>query len=163
MPELRKRLSQRVLVVRSTWFPTPKELRAWNASGVPAYVRWLRHDGIEIGPRLESMWAACFSPVLRGHMEARDGQTRITWRRALPGFTVGLLGTWATVLALWCAAIAWQFTQGYIDVGAILWWCVLALFTVSAPLIGLHFGTPALVLAERWVREVAASAVEEDW
>lgn len=161
--EVRKRLSARVLVIRSTWFPTPKELRLWQSSGVPAYVRWLRDDGIEIGPRLSSMWAACFSPVLRGRMVAEGARTRIVWRRSLPGFTLGVIGLWAAVLLVWFVGIVYQLTQGHVDAGAIFWWCVLAGGTVAGPALGFRYGGPALDDAERWVRESASAAVEEDW
>src|SRR5690606_18507123 len=121
----------------------------------PAYVRWLRGDVIEVGPRLESMWASCFSPVLRGRMEAEGGRTRIAWRRGWPGFTVGLLGMWASVLLVWLGVIAWQVASGYVDAGAIFWWCFLTAVTASAPALGLRFGGPALEEAERWVRQTA--------
>lgn len=161
--EVRRRISQRALVVRSTWFPTPRELRAWEASGVPAYVRWLRHDVIEVGPRLESMWASCFSPVLRGPLQAEGARTRVAWRRAWPGFTVGLLGLWVTVLLVWFVAIAWQISEGYVDAGAVFWWCFLAAATASAPLLGWRYGGPELDEAEAWVRQMASLAAEEDW
>lgn len=161
--DVRKRLSQRALVVRSTWFPTPRELRAWQASGVPAYVRWLRGDVVEVGPRLESMWASCFSPVLRGPMETDGGRTRVAWRRTWPRFTVGLLGLWVAVLLVWLVAIAWQIANGYVDVGAVFWWCFLAATTAAAPLIGWRFGARELDEAEAWIRRTAAVTAEEDW
>lgn len=161
--DLRERLSKRVLVVRTTWFPTPRELRAWNSSGVPAYARWLRGGRIEIGPRLESMWAACFTPVLRGRMEALDGKTRVVWRRSWPRFTIGLIGMWATVLAAWMMGILFQLSQGHVDTGALFWWTFLAVATFSGPWLGARYGGPELEEAERWVRSNASGTIEEDW
>lgn len=161
--QVRDRLSRRILVMRSLWFPTPRELRAWKDAGVPAYVVWLPDDGFEVGPRTESMWAACFSPVLRGRLEDEVGRTRLAWKRSWPRFTMSVLAMWAVTLTAWLVAIGVQLASGTVDLGAILWWTVLAVSTSLGPGLGATLGGRALDDAAEWVRTTASAAVEEDW
>lgn len=161
--EVRDRLSGRLVVMRSLWFPSRRDLHRWDTAGVPAYVRWLPDDGIEIGPRLGSMWAACFSPVLRGTLQAEGRRTKLSWRRTWPRFTLAVLALWAVVLLVWMGVIAVQLYQGTTNIVAVFWWNVLALASLVGPWLGHTLGGRALDEAERWVREAAATAVEEDW
>lgn len=160
---VKARLAQRGLVVGNLWFPTPRELRAWSASGAPAYIRWLPEDGIEIGPRTASLWAACFCPVLRGRLRAVGGRTEAVLTLGWPRTTAIVLGIWAVGLAAWLVAILVHAMEGTVNPGDVLWWNVLALATMAGPVLGARFGRPALEEAKAWVLKTASAAIEEDW
>ena len=46
--EVRDRLTAQILVVRSLWFPSPRDLRGWDNAISPVYLRWLGEAEVEV-------------------------------------------------------------------------------------------------------------------
>jgi hypothetical protein len=162
--EVHERLQRRLLRVRSVWFPTPRELREWQETQAPLYLCWLGPERFEIGPRLVSMWASCFCPVFRGSIESIDSGARLSWTRAWPRFTIGLLVTWAVTLVLSLGAMLPQVLSGQEPVIWLAFWGLLAGGAVAGPLLGGRYGGAALDERVDWLIEAASNPiVEEDW
>ena len=155
------RIQQRLLPLASVWFPTRRELRAWEQAGVPLYARRVAADRFEIGPRLASMWAACFAPVwvVRLHEEA-DG-TRLAWGRRPVWFTAALLAGWWSIIAGWPVALAADPEE------AGRWgvfWAFLLVASTLGPAVGWWMGARSLDAAAGWLAEALTQAdVDEDW
>jgi len=158
-----ERLRSRLLLVRSVWFPTPRELRAWSTTGLPLYVRPLGPRRVEVGPRLHSMWASCFSPVDELVLGGEQ-RTTLTVQRRLPRFTLGLLVVWWVVTVAWGAAGVPQVIAGLESPAWLLFWTVLAVASTGGPAMGFVMGGKALDEAAPWLRETLETPdVEEDW
>lgn len=153
------RLVRQSIVVRSVWFPTTAELTGWGLSGCPVYLRPLSADRAEIGPRLGSMWASVFSPVLELRLEPTPEGSRAQWHRRYPRFTAGVLVLWAALVVLWGSAIALGLHPG-----AEPWWAIITASTLAAPAVGWIAGGRALDATIPWVSTVVlAPDEEEDW
>lgn len=154
-----RRLCHQAPVVRSVWFPTRAELAAWEASGAPLYVRPLGPTSLEMGPKLDSMWASVFSPVLVLSLEESAEGARATWARRLPNLTRAVLGFWTMVLGAWGAVL---FSgQG---LNSAPFWALLAAATVLAPIVGRSWGGSALEDGVPWLAAILlAPDDEEDW
>ncbi len=163
--DVRKRLDARLLVVKSLWFPTPRELRAWDQSGVPLYLRWLGPHQFEIGPWLASMWASAFSPVWRGEIIAEGERARLSWRRTWTALTWGVLIAWWIVVIGWAGALIVVVGGGQESPWWVLWWGLLALSTTAGPAVGWRFGGRALDAQHDWLEVAAADPLVdgEDW
>ncbi|MEN0061964.1 MAG: hypothetical protein AAGA48_07405 [Myxococcota bacterium] len=171
--EIRRRLLARLLPVRSLWFATSTDQKAWSQAGVPLYVLRHRHDPrgdaepgepvhiIETGPRLANLWASCFAPALEGTMTPTgESETQITWRIRWPQPTRVLVLAWWLVLALWAAAIVTGRTEGEPAV----FWIFLAVMSTIGPLVGWQFGGQALIAAWPTLKEaIEQPDVGEDW
>ena len=161
--EVVARLRHRLLPVRSVWFPTRRELRDWDAAGVPLYVRSLGPDRIEVGPRLQSMWASCFAPVWAGHAWPEGRGTRMGWIRRWPRFTLALLIGWWSILGLWLVALQ-QPPVAEDPQRWMVFWTFLALASTAGPALGRRWGGQALDAAEPWLRDAMIHSTEgEDW
>jgi len=162
--ELRSRLSSQILGIHSVWFPTRRELKQWSAASGPLYLRWSSADRFEVGPRLGSMWASCFSPVLAGEITESDGATEISWVRRFPRFTTALLGGWAVVLLIWAATMLPPLLDGTVPSG-LPWWLLLAASAVAAPAVGGSMGGQALDDAAPQLITLLGDAdvPDEDW
>ena len=163
--EVRTRLRTALLPMGSVWFPTRKELRDWEASELPLYVRWRGGNRLEVGPRLASMWASCFSPVLRGELRP-DGedQTTFAFQREFPRVTRAVLALWAVLLTGWGALLAVAVAGGELPPG-LAWWAVLAGSATAGPAVGWSLGGAALDRALPWLQDQASRAPipGEDW
>lgn len=158
------RLTRQLLTVRSVWFPTRNELRDWNETRSPLYVRWLGDHRFEVGPRLVNMWAACFSPVVRGALEADPQGTRMRWERGFPRFTRAVQGFWVVLLAAWFVALVVSVGRGTEPAGVFGFWLLLAGSTVVSTAVGGRMGGRALDEALPWMVEIASQPpVDEDW
>ena len=163
------RLRQRLLPIGSLWFPTPRELREWSASGVPLYVRRIGGRAVEIGPRLASMWAACFAPAWVGQLAPTQEQgdhgehTVIRWSRRLPVFTMVLLLGWWLVLIGWPIVLLQAPPED--DPGRWwVFWAFLAVASTAGPAAGAMMGRHARNRAVTWlVDALEHGEVEEDW
>ncbi|HHO54453.1 MAG TPA: hypothetical protein ENK18_27175 [Deltaproteobacteria bacterium] len=169
--EIVARLEDRLLSIHSLWFPTRSSLAAWRIAGVPLYVRRLGPARIEIGPRLENMWASCFSPVWwvdlgpgPGAPSAPPGATPLRWRRRLPTVTVALLVGWWGILVAW-PLLLWLAPGGGEDPGRqALFWAVLVLSSTGGPAVGWVLGGAALDEALPWLRgALLQPSSGEDW
>lgn len=161
--EILTRLEQRLLQIGSVWFPTPRELRGWSSSGVPLYVRILGPDRVEIGPRLASMWAACFAPVWRAHLQATGAGSSLRWRTGPVRFTLGLLLAWWAILVAWPVAPAASPDPEEAS-RWVVFWAFLAVASTVGPALGWLFGGQALQEARGWLLEALAQPhVDEDW
>ena len=157
------RLWQRLLPMGSLWFPTRRELRAWEDAGVPLYVRRIGKSSLEVGPKLASMWAACFAPVLVGQVAPSGKGSTIRWSRRPPWFTIWLLVGWWLVLAAWPVAL---IRAAETDDPNQWWvfWAFLSLASTLGPAAGYWLGGAALDAAVPWLREALLQPdVEEDW
>lgn len=164
--EVKARLVAGLLPVRSVWFPSMAELRAWDSAVEPLYVRWLGERSFEIGPRIGNIQAARFCPVVRGDLIA-DGHDRTRMSGQLLGqrFTNRLLLAWTALLILWLAALVPPIQSGAEPVGWLVWWAFLVAATAAAWGVGHHKG--GRVLVERLPELLAVAndpgAGADDW
>jgi len=157
--EVRRRLGERCLVVRSVWFPTPKEIQAWASSGQPVYVRFLAADRAEIGPRLQSMWASCFSPV-----DVLSFKAELSVRRRFPWMTAGVIAVWWFAAAVWGASGVPRVIAGEESPAWLVFWIAIVAFTTLGPWVGWIKGGQALDEARAWwVEALSVPRVDEDW
>lgn len=160
--QVRGRLEAALLVVRSVWFPTVTEQRAWTASTAPLYVRWRGPDALEVGPRLYSMAAARWAPMWAGRLVGDgSGRTRFVGRVRFAPLAQGLLAGWTLVLLAWLAA---ELQRG----GALHWlpwWLALAALTASTAVLAAVPGGRALRAALPDLLRLAADpeAGADDW
>ncbi len=162
--EVRERLSSRILTLRSIWFPSPRDLRNWKSAQGGLYLRWLGADRFEVGPRLGSMWAACFSPVVEGTLQVHNDHVTCTLRQRFPAITTGLLSLWSVTLTVWLVVLVWNISAHDEPVIWLLWWGILAASTVAAPLVGSRLGGAELDIALPQLDDaVRQPLVEEDW
>lgn len=153
------RLARQGLVIRSVWFPSTSEAENWRSSGVPLYVRPLSTHALELGPRLENMWASVFSPVLVGTLTDAASGCEVQWSRRPVRLTSGILATWVALLVAWPVTMV---VSG--DVGGFWFWLLLAASTISAPIVGWVRGGQALDDGIPWLEAILlAEDEEEDW
>ncbi len=163
--EVRERLDKHLVSVRSVWFPTPKELRTWEQSATPLYVVWHGAHGLEVGPRLASMWASAFSPVLRGELVAAGGETQIVLHRAWPRLTLAVLVIWWLAVLGWAGVLVFGVTEGDESAAILVWWWILAAATTLGPGVGWWLGGAHLDAARAFLVRTASEAIVtgEDW
>jgi len=159
---IKNRLDRRLLRIGSVWFPTRKELRAWETSEVPLYIVRSTRPDLEVGPWLDSLWAACFSPVLHGRLETTDEGTRITWTRGWPQVTRIVLWSWTVVLATWFLILAPPILSGTEHPISLLWWALLTGSRIAAPVLGGHYGGQTLDAHVPWLLQVAEDGAFEE-
>ena len=153
------RLARQGLAVRSVWFPTVADLENWRRSGVPLYVRQLSATSVELGPRLDNLWASVFSPVWV--LQLTDGPTgcEARWRRRPTAVTAAVLLVWAGILLVWPVAM---WLTG--DVSGVGFWLLLTAAAISAPTVGWIRGGKALDDGIPWLEAILlAPDEEEDW
>lgn len=147
--------------VRSVWFPTPAELRRWEESGLPLYVRRVGAATVEVGPRLGSMWASCFAPVDVLRFDT-DGKVAVS--RRLPRFTVGILAVWWVATIGWGASELPKVAAGDLHPAFLVFFAVLALASTVGPWVGWRQGSTWLDGHRRWwVEALEGQADGEDW
>lgn len=172
---IRRRALERLLPVRSLWFASPADQRAWQQAGVPLYVLrdnadpepqsddppWT--DGVpslEVGPRLASLWASCFAPALEGRFVVDGDSTTVKWRMRWPRPTLVLVIGWWVVLVGWAVAILTGRTEGQPAV----FWIFLVLTSTVGPWLGWTLGGQALYAAWPVLKEALEQPdVDEDW
>lgn len=161
--EVVARLEGRLLSIHSLWFPTRAALAAWRRAGVPLYVRRLGPDRLEIGPRLQNMWASCFSPVWWLELRSERGTT-LRWRRRMPTVTVALLVGWWVLLTAW-PVLLWQTPEGREELpNQLLFWALLVASSIGGPALGWALGGAALDEASPWLRAALVQpSAGEDW
>ena len=163
--EVVARLKSGLLPMRSLWLPTPRELRAWDASSEAMWVRWVGERRFIAGPRVFSPGAARFCPVVGGRIEpCGRGQSRLMAARQLPRGAMVLVGIWAALLVAWAAVqIPALLAEG--DVRWLPWWGMIAASLAAAVVAGLSQGGRALDHALPHLERVAADpgAGEDDW
>lgn len=142
--EVRRRMASGLVGVGSLWFTSQAELRRWDRATEPLFVQWTGPLAFDVGPRLASLSAARFSPVLRGALVAEGGGTRVRGVVAPPRFAAGLLAAWAAALALWLVLGTRATLAGEEPPGWFALWVVLALALVAAGGIGWVGGGRAL-------------------
>lgn len=162
---VRARLRASLLPMRSLWFPTLAEMRRWDRSDHPLWIRWHGPDGFEVGPRLFNLQAARFCPVLRGRLREVGGRTRVEGEVATPRFTAGLLGVWSLVLAAWLGLGLRGVLVADADPGFLVWWAVLLAGLVAVAVLGRTQGGAALEAALPALARCAADpeAGDDDW
>ena len=163
--QVRERLQQRLVRVRSVWFPSPRELRTWDGSSAPLYVVWHGPRTLEVGPRLASMWASAFSPVLRGELVQEGDRTRLELRRSWPRITLAVLGVWWIVVVAWGVLLALGIRPEGESPMVVMWWAVLALTVIAGPGIGWTLGGRHLDESRAFLTGAAGEDVVdgEDW
>lgn len=163
--QVRRRLERGLLPVRSLWFPTLAELRAWGHATSPLFVRAVGRR-IEVGPRVNSLQAARFCPVLLASLEPQgEHATRVAGEVRFPRFAAGLLAAWAVVLVVWLG-LGTVSSLGGEPVGAwLIWWVVLAAALGLSGGLGGRLGGQALREALPELARVARddAAGGDDW
>lgn len=159
----RERLTQGAMVVASTWFPTTSELSAWSRSGAVLYVRQ-RNGHVEIGPRLASIMAASFCPVLKARLLPHEGGSRLEGRIGLQPVTTAMFIAWAVVLLVWLAALSSRISAGLEPAATLMWWSLALAFTLGAGGLGWVVGGRELHKVLDGLPELLGSAPrEDDW
>ena len=163
--QVRQRIADRLCEVGDLWFPTRGEMKRWDASASPLYVKWTR-GGFEIGPRLETIPAARLAPALHGRLEASGtGRTRIVVRLGWPRLTTWVLAGFAVALGAWGAYVAVQMVQGTTHLGWVGTWVVSTLLVFGSAGISWRWGRARLLEDLPWLEAVLARpvVVGEDW
>lgn len=164
--QVRQRLTRELFAVRSLWFPTLREMRAWDASTAALYVRWRGAGGFEVGPRLMNQQAARLSPVLRAAIsEAEAGQCRLSGRIVMPTAARALLVVWSLVLLVWLGVLLAAIERGDRQLDVLVVWLLAALGTAVAVTVGWVAGGRALRSALPELVRVASDpdSGEDDW
>lgn len=163
--QVRERLTSRLLPVSSVWFPTRRELAAWDEASAPLYLQPTRGGQAEIGLRLDTIWASRMTPCWRLELRSEGtGRTRLVLRPRYPTLTVVVMAVFATLHGLWGLAL-WQGTLGEVPPGRpVLWWLLLAI-VVGASSVGWSWGRSALEEQRAWLLRTAAQPrlSDEDW
>lgn len=162
--DVRKRLIDALPTVRNPWFPTLRELRAWESSEAELYARPIDGQTIDVGPRTFTLWAACFSPTWRLTLAAqKPGLTHITVSQGHNNVTRGLLALWYLLLVLWAANLLPGLLTGDEHWSWIIWWTIVAAAVVGGPYVGHREGGKALADALPSLRETLIGDAGEDW
>ncbi|MGC6491810.1 MAG: hypothetical protein ACON5B_03135 [Myxococcota bacterium] len=153
--EVRRRIVSRCVVMRSIWFPTLAEYRAWDASHEHAFVLETR-DGLIVGARIVNASAARLLPVVRLTLQPSGNKT--TLNIAIGWLTVTkIVGiAWGIVLMLWLVALVQAAPDQ--QAGGLFWWSILAGGSTLATLTGWVQGRKEL---RRAVDHIVA-ALEDD-
>ena len=158
--DVRARLMHHLLVIRSVWFPTLKELDAWQSTEAPLYVSAQGPNRVEVGPRLHNMWASCFSPVVHIELRSDAGGTALDYALGLPRTTRRLMIAWGALMLIWLAVLA--FANGGEDFQRTLpFWLLLSGATAAGPVIGRTMGGRALSDAIPGLQRVLERPVPE--
>ena len=162
---VRARMDALLIAVRSLWFPSMADARAWDASEAELYVRWTGPDTFVLGPKLFNMAAARFSPVLHASIRADDGGSVLVGRIRFPRMAGGLLGVWTALLVGWLGFGLYVSTQKDEPLGWLVFWALLAASLVVVWAVGLVQGGKALDegLARFVVALADDGALEDDW
>lgn len=133
------------LSVRSLWFPSIAEMRAWDNSVGKMYFQPMRGGWFRLGPRLSNLQAARFAPVLRAQLRGEEeGPTTLEGAVALPGTTRGLMWAWAALLGLWLTVEIVNLSTSIHGAGFLVWWFLLAAGSAAAVWLGWKKGGEAL-------------------
>lgn len=162
--QLRARLRQELLPVRSLWLPSRKELDAWSHSAAPLYVRFVGPQRIEIGPRTYSVQTACLCPVWRGELRAGSAGGELRLHRGLPRLTALMAATWLAVELVWAAVGLPEVLAGELHPSWLLWWGIPWIGGAAALGLGWWRGGQQLDAARPELERIArAPVVAEDW
>lgn len=165
--QVRRRLEDRLCVVGELWLPTRGELKSWDVSPAPLYVRWTRQtDGFEIGPRLETIPAARLAPALRGRLRSAGvGRTEVVARLAWPRFTFVVLLAFTLALLVWGGYIVAGLYTGDSHLGWLAVWAMSVAIVNGGALAAWRWGRGQLLAEFPWLQAVLAqSQVDgEDW
>lgn len=166
---VRERLKGGTLSMRSLWFPSLADLRAWDRASESLWIRWTDERAFALGPRLFNVSAARFCPEVRATLEAEGVRTRIRGTRHYPAFATGLLAVWTGALAVWLLLGLWMWRTDPAaqdaGLGWLLWWAIVAGALLVAFGVGSLAGGRALDAALPDLARVARDegAAEDDW
>lgn len=155
--QVRARLAAACFVVGSMWFPTLAELRDWRTSTTTLYVRFTGPASGEVGPRLYSLQAARFAPVLSLRLvpEGIDRTRLVGEVRASSAMRALVLG-WGGTLVVW--PVLALLSAESADLRWVPWWAVLVAFVGFAALAGHVMGGRALRAALPELVRIAGDA-----
>jgi hypothetical protein len=162
---VRDHLTRTLFEVGDLWLPTRGELHRWHESVSPLYIRWVRHDIFEIGPRLETLPAARLAPVLRGTLRPTPvDHTAFSGRLSLPRSTLIVYGLVALMMAGWGAVTLTQFSLGATHAGWVGTWVVSVVILIGGPGAAFWFGRRELTRALPWLEEsIQHMEIEDPW
>lgn len=164
--QVRRRLEDRLCVVGDVWFPTRGEMKRWDASPAPLYLKWTRRGGFEIGPRLDTIPAARLVPVLTGRLTvvgtdrvAMDG--RLRW----PRLTRLVLLGFSVALAAWGVYTFGRYFAGETHLGWVGAWAASVVAVHGGAAASWVWGRKRLLAELPWLREVLARPIVagQDW
>ncbi|MCB9681274.1 MAG: hypothetical protein H6733_07350 [Alphaproteobacteria bacterium] len=165
--QVRARIVASCLRIRSLWFTSLAEQRAWARSTDPLFLRGPTEGTIELGPRLSNLQAARLAPVLHLDLVATgDGRTRLQGRFEAPRFAFVLLALWGATMVLAAGAMVARAVQGAaVSPPEVVAWCVIAGGVGVAAWIGWRKGGEALraALPELARRAGDPDAGADDW
>ncbi len=163
--EVRRRLDGALLGIGSLWFSTLAELRRWDRSTEPLFIRWRSEHELELGPRVVNVQAARFCPVLHARLVPEGNGTLLEGVVRMPRFALGLLGLWAVLLVGWFALEMPRTLAGAEGWGWLFWWAVLAGSLLAAGGLGWRLGGAALAEGLLALEGIVADpeAGEDDW
>lgn len=158
--DVHARLRQHLLVIRSVWFPTLKELAAWTESEQALYLSPQTGGEVEVGPRLHNMWASCFSPVVCLKIHDRGDESELEFHVGLPRTTRRLMIAWGAMMLIWLAVLT--FANNGDDLQRTLpFWILLSGATAAGPWLGRVMGGRALSDAIPWLQRVLETPIPE--
>ncbi|MFK7928263.1 MAG: hypothetical protein AB8H79_08735 [Myxococcota bacterium] len=165
--QVRERLEQRLCVIGELWLPTRGEMKRWDVSPAPLYLRWTRaKDGFEIGPRLETMPASRLAPALRGTIRAvGTGRSEFTARVRWPRSTFAVLLTFTAALLAWGGYTVAGLSTGQSHLGWLAVWGMSTAIVHGGAFAAWRWGRGQLLNDLPWLGQVLASPMVEgeDW
>lgn len=165
--QVRQRLADRLCVIGELWLPTRGELKRWDVSPSPLYLRWTKAaDGFEIGPRLETMPAARLAPALRGRLRPHGtGRTELVARIRWPRFTLLVLIGFTVALGLWGVYAIGGVVTGTNHSGWVAVWAMSVAIVHGGAFLAWRWGKTQLLAELPWLQGVLAQPVVEgeDW
>jgi len=165
--QVRERLEQRLCVIGELWLPTRGEMRRWDVSPAPLYLRWTRvKGGFEIGPRLETMPAARLAPALRGRIRALGtGRSEFTARVRWPRSTAAVLLFFTAVLLGWLGYTTAGLYSGQSHLGWLAVWGMSTVIFCGGTFAAWQWGRGQLLNDLPWLDQVLSSPMVdgEDW
>ena len=157
--EIRRRTDERLLTMRSVWFPSPREDAAWRASGHPVYIRWIGPNTAEVGPRFDSLWVSSFAPV-----DVVDVSGPIAPVRRLPHVTTAVLVGWWVAAAAWAAYGLPRIASGDEPAAWLFFFGTVVGASTLGPGLGWVMGGRALDAARGvWLEAMRVPRSGEDW
>lgn len=158
-----ERARANLLIVGNPWFPSPKELREWQESEQALYARITGKSSLEVGPRTASLWAACFSPVIRLSLHEQGDTTVLEPSAGLNPTTLWLLLGWSLTLVAWGTVLLPALYSGDEHWSWAIWWVLLVAATISAPIVGRVAASAQLEHAALGLRTQLEEDLGEDW
>lgn len=157
-------LREHAVVATPAWLPKMSQAKAWRESSAPLYlVEGTRR--YEVGPKVPSLNAARFFPVLAFTLTPSGEGTVLEGTLRLPIYSQAILWLWTIILVFWGASVLPEVESGALPAVWAVVWGLFAAITVALPLVSLTLGAGHTREKMALLPELLANPplAEEDW